>query len=79
MSGIKSREKLFRKALAKLRKLPEEERSDWTEKILTLLKIRPKLNKEFEKVSYLLLAIVFFRLLKAKNNVGSFNKKRQPI
>jgi hypothetical protein len=47
MSGIKSREKLFRKALAKLRKLPEKERSDWTEKILTLLKIRPKLNKEF--------------------------------
>jgi len=47
MSGIESREKLFCKALAKLRKLPKEERSDWTKKILTLLKIRPKLNKEF--------------------------------
>jgi len=41
MSGIESREKLSRKALAKLTKLPGEEGADWTKKILTLLKIRP--------------------------------------
>jgi hypothetical protein len=45
---VRNREKLFRKALSKLRELPEQERSDWIGKILTLLKVRPKLREGFK-------------------------------
>ena len=48
LCNVRNREKLFRKALSKLRKLPEQERSDWTGKILTLLKVRPKLKEGFK-------------------------------
>jgi len=50
LCNVRNREKLFRKALSKLRKLPEQERSDWVGKILTFLNVRPKLNEEFERV-----------------------------
>ena len=46
MCNVKDREKLFKKAVAKLKELPSKERSDWFKKILTLLSIRPKLSKE---------------------------------
>jgi hypothetical protein len=48
LCNVRNREKLFRKALSKLRKLPEQERSDWVGKILTLLKVRPKLKEGFK-------------------------------
>jgi len=50
LCNVRNREKLFRKALSKLRNLPEQERSDWVGKILTFLNVRPKLNEEFERV-----------------------------
>jgi len=46
LCNVKDREKLFKKAVAKLKELPSKERSDWFKKILTLLSIRPKLSKE---------------------------------
>ena len=48
LCNVRNREKLFRKAISKLRKLPEQERSEWTGKILTLLKVRPKLREGFK-------------------------------
>jgi hypothetical protein len=48
LCNVRNREKLFRKALSKLRELPEQERSDWIGKILTLLKVRPKLREGFK-------------------------------
>jgi hypothetical protein len=33
LCNVRNREKLFRKALSKLRELPEQERSDWIGKI----------------------------------------------
>jgi len=48
LCNVRNREKLFRKALSKLRELPEQERSDWVGKILTLLKVRPKLKEGFK-------------------------------
>jgi hypothetical protein len=48
LCNVRNREKLFRKALSKLRNLPEQERSEWVGKILTLLKVRPKLREGFK-------------------------------
>jgi len=45
---VRNREKLFRKALSKLRNLPEQERSEWVGKILTLSNVRPKLKEGFK-------------------------------
>jgi len=48
LCNVRNREKLFHKALSKLRNLPEQERSDWVGKILTFLKVRPKLKEGFK-------------------------------